>query len=58
MVRYGLMQYANDINIFVTDQFELEASFDAMALPAIAFGYFISSMILVLSFFMMTISFT
>ena len=55
-VRYGLMQFVNDKNLFIEDKFGVEDTFKMMGAPTKAFGYFVSLMILCLSFFMMTVS--
>ena len=57
-VRYGLIQFVNDKNVFLHDRFSIEAMFKMMGAPATAFAYFISAMVLALAFFMMTVSFS
>ena len=57
-IRYGLMQFVNVQSVYVEDRFAIEDSFKAMVAPAAALGVFISLMILTLSFFMMTVSFS
>ena len=57
-VRYGLLQFLNDKNAIVEDRFSIDAMFKMMGAPATAFAYFISTMVLTMSFFMMTVSFS
>jgi len=57
-VRYSIMQHINDISIYVDDRFNLAKVFAEMAAPANIFTITISLMILSLSFFMMTVSFS
>ena len=48
----------NDKNAIVQDRFSIDAMFKMMGAPATAFAYFISTMVLTMSFFMMTVSFS
>lgn len=57
-IRYGLLEYVNDMSVYVEDKFGVEDTFAMMKAPADAFAVFISIMILTLAFFMMTVSFS
>jgi len=57
-IKYSLMQFVNDKNIFIDDRFSVEEFFQMMTAPTTAFAYFMAIMILTLAFFMMTVSFS
>ena len=52
------MQFVSDMTITIEDRFELEEFFDGLLTPFNAYTYFVCMMVLLLSFFMMIVSFS
>ena len=57
-IRHGLTQFVNDRQIFIQDSFTVGDLFESMSAATTNFGYFVTVMILTLTFFMMTVSFS
>ena len=57
-IKFGLMQFVSDQTITVSDRFELEEFFVGLLTPFNAYTYFVCMMVLLLSFFMMIVSFS
>jgi len=58
IVRYGLLQHVNDMQVFIQDKYTVADMFAVMAAPAESFSVILALMILTLVFFMMTVSFS
>ena len=52
------MQFVSDPIIMIVDRFNLEDFFIGLLTPFNAYTYFVSMMVLLLSFFMMIVSFS
>ena len=57
-VRFSIMQHINDMSIYVDDRFAVQEMFARMKFSTTVFAMFFSVMILILTFFMMTVSFS
>ena len=57
-IKFGMMQFVQDSTVIVSDKFSLNVFFDGITMPFLAYTYFVALMILLLSFFMMIVSFS
>ena len=57
-IKFGMMQFVQDSTVIVSDKYSLNVFFDGITMPFLAYTYFVALMILLLSFFMMIVSFS
>jgi len=57
-IKFGIMHFVTDMTVFVSEKFKLEDFFDSLTVPYQAYTYFISLMMLILSFFMTAVSYS
>lgn len=57
-IKYGLLYYITDFTILVSEKYALDDFFSSVIAPQSLFIYFITSMMLILGFFMTAVSYT
>ena len=58
MIKFGLLTYVQDFTIWVSEKYALEDFFTELMAPFIGYSYFLSLMMLLLTFFMTAVSYS